>query len=260
METEFLKDEAEAEIEKKLMEIEFRRKQRELEVQQQRKELELEAQREEIELVEMKRQQELSLKLKNLEMADHAFSGARVSSASASLHFGHEKKSSWVISKENNFDSHVEDALDYKPAVSDYNEPPCSSKQADAKMKGLETPKPIARLMDVKPKKSLKSDANVFAPSSAFAAGKKPVVPTPVSSSALPLASTPAFVPAASVSMKLLKIVLDKIDADPLEWPEWSGQFLATVDESAVSDSNKMKYLKSLLNGTAKAAIQAEGI
>ena len=156
--------------------------------------------------------------------------------------------------------THLEDGLDYQPAVFDYNEPPCSSKQPDAKMKGLETPKPIAQLMDVKLKKSLKSDANVFAPSSAYAAGVKPVVPTPVSSSALPLASTPAFAPAASVSMKLLKIVLDKIDGDPLEWPEWSEQFLAIVDESAVSDSNKMKYLKSLLNGTAKAAIPAEVI
>ena len=163
-------------------------------------------------------------------------------------------------SKENKFDSHLEDALDYKPAVSDYNEPPCSSKQADARMKGLETPKPIARSIDMKPKKSLEFDANAFAPSSAYAAAVNPVAPTPVPTSALPLTSTPAFAPIASVSMKLPKIVLNKFHGDPLEWPEWSGKFLATVDESGISDSNKMKHLKSLLNGKAKAAIEGMGV
>ena len=102
--------------------------------------MELEAQREEIELAEMKRQQAMSLKLKKMEIADQASSGASVSIASASLRIRHGKTSSWVNSKEKNFYSHLEDALDYKPAVSDYNELPCSSTQADARMKGLETP------------------------------------------------------------------------------------------------------------------------
>ena len=199
-----------------------------------------------------------------IEIANQASSGVSVSSASASLHFRHGKTSFWVNSKENNFDSHLEARLqawrlDYKPAVSDHNEPPCSSKQADARMKGLETPKAIARSMDVKPQKFLKFDANVFATCSAYAAAVKPVVPTPVPSSALLLTPTPAFAPAASVSMKLPKLVLDKFDEDPLELPEWSGQLLATVHESEISDSNKMKYLKSLLNGKAKAAIEGIG-
>ena len=235
------------------MEIKFRRKQRELELQQQRKEMEFEARKEQMELAEMKRQQALSLKLKKLEIADQASSGASVSGANASLRLRHGKMSSWLNSKENNFDSHLEDAPDYKPAVSDYNDPPCSSKQADAGKKGLETPNPIARSIDVKPKKSLKFDANVFAPSSAYAAAVKPLVPTPVPSSAFSLTSTRSFEPAASLSMKLPKLVLDKIDGDPLEW---SGQFLATVDQSGISDNNKMKYLKLLLNGKTKAAIE----
>ena len=126
MEVEFLKDEAEAEVEKKQMGIELRRKQRELELQQQRKEMELEAQKEEMELAEMKRQQALSLKLKKSAIADQAFSGASVSSATALLRFRHGKMSSWVNSKEHNFDSHLEDAPDCNPAISVYNEPPCS--------------------------------------------------------------------------------------------------------------------------------------
>ena len=178
----------------------------------------------------MIRQQALSLKLKKLEIADQVSSGASVSSASASLRFSHGKMSSWVNSKANNFDSHLEDALDYKPAVSDYNEPPCSSNQVHARMKGLETPKPTALSMDVKPKKSLKFDANVCAPSSAYSAAVKPVVPMPVRSSALPLTSLPAFAAAASVSAKMPQLVLNEFDAEPVELPEWSGQFLATVD------------------------------
>ena len=180
------------------------------------------------ELAEMKRQNALSLKLKKLEIADQAFSRASVSSASASLRFRHGKTSSWVNSKESNFDSHLEDALDYKPAVSDSNEPTCSWKQAEARMKGLETLKPSARSMDVKTKKSLKFRANVFLPRSAYAAAVKPVVPTPVPSSALPLASSPALLPAVSVFMKLPKLVLDNFDGDPFERPEWSGQFPAS--------------------------------
>ena len=121
----------------------------------------------------------------------------------------------------------------------------------------MTTPKPSTLPMDGKPKKSLQFDANVFAPTSAYAAAVKPVVPTPVPSSALPLTSTPAFAPAASVSMNLPKLVLDKFDGDPLERPESSGQFLATLDESAISDSNTMKYLKSLLDGKAKAAAES---
>ena len=126
-------------------------------------------------------------------------------------------------------------------------------------MKGLENTKPIARSRDKKLRKSLKFDANVLAPSSAYVAVVKPVVPTPVPSSRLPLTLTPAFAPAASVSMRSPKLVLDKCDGDLLEWPERSGQFLATVDESAIWDRNKMKFLKSLLNGKAKAAIEGMG-
>ena len=58
---------------------------------------------------------------------------------------------------------------------------------------------------------------------------------------------------------QLPKLVLDNCDGDPLEWPEWSGHFLATVDASGISDSNNIKYLKSLLNVKAKAAIEGMG-
>ena len=59
--------------------------------------------------------------------------------------------------------------------------------------------------------------------------------------------------------MKLPKLVLDKFAGDPLEWPEWSGQFLATVDQAGVPDSVKMNYLKTLVTGRAKSSIDGMG-
>ena len=61
------------------------------------------------------------------------------------------------------------------------------------------------------------------------------------------------------MGMKLAKLVLDKFSSDPLEWPEWSGQFLSTVDEAAVDDNLKMKYLESLVTVKAKATIEGMG-
>ena len=32
---------------------------------------------------------------------------------------------------------------------------------------------------------------------------------------------------------------------DPLEWPEWSGMFKATVGKSSITDDEKMNHLKA---------------
>ena len=259
MEDEILQDEAKAEVEEKTDGDKFPSQTEGAGTSTARKKMELAFQTEEMELAEMKRQQVLSLKLKKLEIAHQASSRGSISSDSASFRFRHGKTSSWVNSKENIFDSQLENALDDKQAVNDYNEPPCSSKQADARMKGLETPNASARSIAAKPKKSLEFFANVFVASSAYAGAVKPVVPTPVHSSALPLPSTTAFPPAVAVFMKLPKLVLDKFDGGLLQRPEWVGQFLATFNESGLSVSNKMEYLKSLLCGKAKAAIDSMG-
>ena len=92
--------------------------------------------------------------------------------------------------------------------------------------------------MDGKPKKSLKFDANVLIPRVAYAGAVKAASLTPGQHSTLPLGSTPAMLPPVSVSMKLPKLLLYKVDGNPLEWPEWSGQFLAIVDGSRASDSH----------------------
>ena len=50
-------------------------------------------------------------------------------------------------------------------------------------------------------------------------------------------------------------MVFDKISGDALEWPEWTGQFIATIEQSGVSGSVKMNYLKTLVTGKTEAAI-----
>ena len=46
---------------------------------------------------------------------------------------------------------------------------------------------------------------------------------------------------------------MDKFSGDPREWREWSGQFLATVDQAGELDSVKMNYFKFLITGRAKS-------
>ncbi len=48
---------------------------------------------------------------------------------------------------------------------------------------------------------------------------------------------------------------LDKFDGNPLDWHEWFGQFVSTVDSAQLSDDIKLKYLKTLVTGKAKTAI-----
>ena len=50
------------------------------------------------------------------------------------------------------------------------------------------------------------------------------------------------------------KLRLKNFDGNPLEWPEWSSMFIATVDKRTIPDSEKMNHLKTLITGKAKSA------
>ena len=65
--------------------------------------------------------------------------------------------------------------------------------------------------------------------------------------------------PNSSASVKLPKRILDQFSGDPLEWPEWSGQFLATIDQPLADDGMKTNYLKALVTGKIKEAIEGMG-
>ena len=60
-------------------------------------------------------------------------------------------------------------------------------------------------------------------------------------------------------SSNLPKLKLNSFDGNPLEWPEWSSMFIATVDRRPIPDSEKMSHLKTLLTGKAKSAISGMG-
>ena len=157
-----------------------------------------------------------------MEIMDQLSSRGSVSSAKGSFRFRQGKTSSWVNSRENKFDSHLEETPDDKSSFSKFDEPPCSLKQADAKMKGRTTRKPSTLPVDGKPKKLLQIDANVFVPSLAYAGAGKAASSTPGPPSTLPLGSSPAMLPPVSVSMKLPKLVLDKFDE--INWNGLNGQ------------------------------------
>ena len=130
-------------------------------------------------------------------------------------------------------------------------EKPCSSERADCELKANEFEPQSGKQLGAKPKKTL-----MFDPSKTFTPGQSTKAEPPITPNlTLSNVSAPGFtIPVTSIPMKLPKSVLDKFSGDPLEWPEWSGQFLATVDQGGVADSVKMKYLKTLVSGKAKAA------
>ena len=68
---------------------------------------------------------------------------------------------------------------------------------------------------------------------------------------------SPTFRIAATANSQrnLPKLKLREFDGDPLDWPEWSGMFLATVDSSNISKDKKMSHLKFCLVGKAKRAV-----
>ena len=57
----------------------------------------------------------------------------------------------------------------------------------------------------------------------------------------------------------LPKLKLAEFSGDPLEWPEWSQLFQATVHAANMDDSVKMNHLKTMVTGKAKEAIAGLG-
>ena len=62
-----------------------------------------------------------------------------------------------------------------------------------------------------------------------------------------------------SGSSNLPKPKLNNFGGNPLEWPELSSMFIATVDQRPIPDSEKMSRLKTLLTGKARSAISGMG-
>ena len=61
------------------------------------------------------------------------------------------------------------------------------------------------------------------------------------------------------IRSSLPKLKLAEFSGDPLEWPEWSQLFQATVHAANIDDCVKMNYLKTMVTGKAKEAIAGLG-
>ena len=61
------------------------------------------------------------------------------------------------------------------------------------------------------------------------------------------------------IKSSLPKLKLAEFSGDPLEWPEWSQLFQATVHAANIDDSVKMNHLKTMVTGKAKEAIAGLG-
>ena len=61
------------------------------------------------------------------------------------------------------------------------------------------------------------------------------------------------------IRYSLPKLKLAEFSGDPLEWPEWSQLFQATVHAANMDDSVKMNHLKTMVTGKAKEAIAGLG-
>ena len=55
------------------------------------------------------------------------------------------------------------------------------------------------------------------------------------------------------------KLKVSQFHGDPLEWPEWSSLFIATIHNAPIDDNAKMGHLKTLVSRKAKAAIAGLG-
>ena len=74
-----------------------------------------------------------------------------------------------------------------------------------------------------------------------------------------PRADLPRYNSGYTGSSSLPKLKLNNFDGNPLEWPEWSSMFIATVDQRPVPDSEKISHLMTLLTGKASSAISGMG-
>ena len=61
------------------------------------------------------------------------------------------------------------------------------------------------------------------------------------------------------IRSSLPKLKLAEFSGDPMEWPEWSQVFQATVHAANIDDSVKMNHLKTTVTGKAKEAIAGLG-
>ena len=195
-----------------------------------------------MELIAAQRGMELEMKLKRFQLEEsNGSSRDSLSSVSSSLRAKYKAKN-WFNSARDNFDS----TLNQNPTVQEVNG---SREKVGAPAAAESKPKPATDRINFN--FNAKKSNLQFNPRKTFISSNVPNQPSMAANAHV---SQPAILPL--MGMKLPKLVLNKFFCNPLEWPEWSGQFLLTADETALEENVKIKYLKVFVTGKAKAAIE----
>ena len=260
LEAQVFEERTEAEIRKKQQEIQLKRKQRELEMELERKkrEMELAIAKEALELEDMTRKKQLHLKMKKLEIMEQASSRSSICSMDYSETEKAATTKNWLESSRNIFNHSNDD--ERKPNLYVKSEDNGVSQYFNVDQQYVsKEPSLPAQLTGAKRKTIKFNPEKVFVPQTIPTHAARNSPPKQWQRNQPLTTTTFKNLPTVISPMKLPKLVLDKFSGDPLEWPEWSGQFLATVDQAGVPDSVKMNYLKTLVTGRAKSSIDGMG-
>ena len=122
------------------------------------------------------------------------------------------------------------------------------------------TAQPEVKITSSKPSMTLNADQNRLPPTfGGTPSGAFQVAPLANTQKQYSLSQGPNFAPNPRddyfIRSSLPKLKLAEFSCDPLEWPEWSQLFQATVHAAYIDDSVKMNHLKTMVTGKAKEAI-----
>ena len=126
------------------------------------------------------------------------------------------------------------------------------------------TAQPVVKLVSSKPSMTLIADPNRLPPTFGGSSSGVFQVPQLANTQKQYLPSQgPNFASNAKddyyIRSSLRKLKLAEFSGDPLEWPEWSQLFQATVHAANMDDGVKMNHLQAMVTGKAKEAIAGLG-
>ena len=270
MHANVLEQKSQMEIEKRLRELRLEKTKKQMEMSQKLFDLQAEAEIAEMESKKALEQHEMRLQI---EEAEGSFRAPSICPSLMSLVLDEDKNSdikSWLEQSDENFDKCFSQPKESSREVENKggssvlpqrlpeyshqkNQPLPSQPQNRATSKSPQRKNPVITLP--KPITSLQRGNDEPKPKHGFANTTFKVEnPFP---SFIP--AVPVHQPVQFVQTSLPKLKLSEFHGDPLEWPEWSSLFTATIHNAPIDDNAKMSHLKILVKGKAKAAIAGLG-
>ena len=270
MHANVLEQKSQMEIEKRLRELRLEKTKKQMEMSQKLFDLQAEAEIAEMESKKALEQHEMRLQI---EEAEGSFRAPSICPSLMSLVLDEDKNSdikSWLEQSDENFDKCFSQPKESSREVENKggssvlpqrlpeyshqkNQPLPSQPQNRATSKSPQRKNPVITLL--KPITSLQRGNDEPKPKHGFANTTFKVEnPFPSFTPAVPVHQPVQF-----VQTSLPKLKLPEFHGDPLEWPEWSSLFTATIHNAPIDDNAKMSHLKILVKGKAKAAIVGLG-